>query len=293
MKNTTTIAVFGADGQLGRSIKDISKNYPQYNFIFTDINELDITNYNQIKDFVSKHQPQIFINCAAYTAVDRAEAEYVQARKLNELAVEYLAKIAAENNIFLLHVSTDYVFNGQGYKPYKEDDEMEPQSIYGKTKMMGERSINDIDCRAAIVRTSWLYSEYGVNFVKTMLRLSEERKQINVVSDQIGTPTYAGDLAKAIMEIITKNNKIEGQEVFHFSNEGVASWYDFAIEIMRIGKRMTAVLPIPTEQYPTAATRPYYSVLDKQKIKSLFSISIPHWKTSLEVCIQNILNEKE
>ena len=287
------IAVFGAEGQLGKSLQDIHSDYPQYKFIFTDVDRVDITDYNQVTDFVSGYKPNIFINCAAYTAVDKAETENIGAEKLNVYAVENLAKIAAENNIFFLHISTDYVFNGKSYKPYSECDNTDPVSVYGLTKRNGELSILSSKCRAAIIRTSWLYSEYGNNFVKTMLRLSEEREQINVVSDQTGTPTYSRDLAKAIMQIIAQNEKIQKQEIFHFSNEGVASWYDFAIEIMRFGKRTAKIFPISTEQYPTPAKRPYYSVLDKQKIKSQFTINIPHWKDSLEFCILNILNEKK
>ena len=287
------IAVFGAYGQLGRSIKDIHKDYPQHNFIFTDEDEVDITENGQIEDFVAEHKPQVFINCAAYTAVDKAEKYKQQAFDLNTCAVGLLALIAAENDIFLLHVSTDYVFNGKNYKPYKESDKSIWLSVYGGSKRRGEINILKSKCRAAIVRTSWLYSEYGGNFVKTMLRLSKEREQINIVCDQIGTPTYAGDLARAIMEIVIQNEKIQEQEIFHYSNEGVASWYDFAIEIMRLAKKSTKILPIFTEDYPTPAIRPYYSVLDKREIKLQFSINIPYWKDSLEVCIRNILNEKE
>jgi len=291
MSEKINIAVFGADGQLGMSIKNISTNYPQYSFVFTDVNDVDITNYHQINNFVDEHNPQIFINCAAYTAVDKAETEYDKVKKINVEAAENLAIIAEKNDIFLLHISTDYVFEGKACKPYKENDETCPKTAYGSSKKMGEIYILETDCRCAIIRTSWLYSEYGDNFVKTMLRLSEERAQINVVCDQVGTPTYAGDLANAIMEIIAQNDKIEKQEIFHYSNEGVASWYDFALEVMRFAGKSTEILPISTEQYPTATKRPYYSVLDKQKIKSLFSIKIPHWKNSLEVCMCHVLNK--
>ncbi|MDR1459737.1 MAG: dTDP-4-dehydrorhamnose reductase [Bacteroidales bacterium] len=287
------ITVFGANGQLGKSIRDISSNYPEYTFNFTDIDILDISDYDAINAFVLENRPDIFINCAAYTAVDRAETEKEQAMRLNARAVENLATIAAKNNIFMVHISTDYVFNGKGYKPYKEEDETDPVSVYGLTKRMGEQSILASECRAVIIRTSWLYSEYGTNFVKTMLRLGKEREELKVVSDQTGSPTYARDLAETIMYILLQNRKIHQTEIYHYSNEGVVSWYDFATEIMRLGKLDCAVLPISTEQYPTAASRPHYSVFDKQKIKSHFAITIPYWRDSLESCIKNILRTDE
>jgi dTDP-4-dehydrorhamnose reductase len=233
------------------------------------------------------------INCAAYTAVDKAEIDKEIAKQLNTYAVENLAKVAQMKDIFIIHISTDYVFDGRGYKPYQEYDETNPLSVYGSTKQAGEQALLASGCRAVIIRTSWLYSEYGANFVKTMLHLGSEREELKVVSDQIGTPTYAHDLAEAIMQIILQNEKVQRTEIYHYSNEGVASWYDFAIEIMRSGRRKCRALPIPTEQYPTPAQRPYYSVLDKRKIKSQFPIIISYWKDSLKVCIKNILNETE
>jgi dTDP-4-dehydrorhamnose reductase len=287
MKN---IAVFGAYGQLGLSIMNISYDYPQYHFIFTDVGVLDISDYNAIEKFVSLFHPDIFINCAAYTAVDKAEQEKDLAMQLNALAVDNLATIANKNEILLIHISTDYVFDGKGYKPYREEDKTCPVSIYGQTKRKGEEVVLSSGCRAVIIRTSWLYSEYGTNFVQTMLRLGRERKQLTVVSDQIGTPTYAHDLAMAMITIIKQNEKIHQTEIYHYSNEGVGSWYDFAIEIMRLGKQTCTLLPISTEDYPTPALRPYYSVLSKLKIKSHFALTIPYWKDSLEICIKNILN---
>jgi dTDP-4-dehydrorhamnose reductase len=284
------IAVFGAYGQLGQSIRNIAPDYPHINFIFTDIDTLDISDYEAMANFVFKNHPDVFINCAAYTAVDKAEQEKDVAMQLNALAVGNLAEIAKKNAIFMIHISTDYVFDGKGYKPYREDDKTGPLSVYGLTKRRGEEVILLSGCRAAIIRTSWLYSEYGVNFVKNMLHLGKERQQLTVVSDQTGTPTYAHDLAETIMQIILQNTKIQQAEIYHYSNEGIASWYDFAIEIMSLGKLTSNIIPISTEQYPTPATRPYYSVLDKQKIKSHFEISIPHWKKSLEACMMNILN---
>ncbi|MDR2407875.1 MAG: dTDP-4-dehydrorhamnose reductase [Bacteroidales bacterium] len=284
------IAVFGAYGQLGRSIRDICDKYPQTNFIFTDMDTVDISDYDAIENFVYKNRPNIFINCAAYTAVDKAEQEKELAMRLNAHAVDNLARIAKKNAIFMIHISTDYVFDGKGYKPYFEDDKTCPLSVYGLTKRVGEEVILSSGCRAAIIRTSWLYSEHGVNFVKTMLRLAEVRQQLNVVSDQTGTPTYAHDLAKTIMQIILQNEKVQQPEIYHYSNEGIASWYDFASEIMFLGKRTCNIIPISTQQYPTPAIRPYYSVLDKQKIKSHFKITIPCWRDSLEVCLTNIFN---
>jgi dTDP-4-dehydrorhamnose reductase len=283
------IAVFGAYGQLGKSIQRISTDYPEFDFIFTDIDTLDISDYKSVENFVFQRRPDVFVNCVAYTAVDKAESEEILARRVNADAVDNLAKIAGENNVFVVHVSTDYVFDGTAHQPYKEDDNTNPVSVYGKTKLEGEQAVFVNRCRAAVIRTSWLYSEYGVNFVKTMLRLGEERSQLTVVNDQIGSPTYAHDLAEVIMQIIRKNNRIVRQEIYHFSNEGVASWYDFAVEIMLLGHRLCTVSPIPTADYPTPAKRPSYSVLDKQKIKNHFDLSIPFWQDSLAVCIQNIL----
>jgi dTDP-4-dehydrorhamnose reductase len=285
------IAVLGAYGQLGRSIADIAGNYPQHDFIFTDIDTLDIVCSDAVVDFVCRHHPDVLINCVAYTAVDKAETDREQAMQLNADAVGNLIRIAAANNIFLVHISTDYVFDGKGYKPYREEDKTSPLSVYGTTKRKGEQLILDYSCPAVIIRTSWLYSEYGTNFVKTMLSLGLEREQLRIVNDQIGSPTYARDLAETILHIIAHKNSIQKPELFHFSNEGIASWYDFALEIMHLGNRQCAVLPIPTEQYPTAAQRPYYSVLDKQKIKMQFSLTIPYWKERLSVCVKNLLDE--
>lgn len=282
------ILVLGAYGQLGRSLKDITTNYLQYDFIYTDVDSLDITDYNSVNDFILKQKPDIIINCAAYTAVDKAESEQEQALLLNANVVENLTKIVKVNNIFLVHVSTDYVFDGKGYRPYNEDTFTAPVSIYGKTKLLGEQAILNNPCHCAIIRTSWLYSEYGRNFVKTMLRLGKDRQQLTVVDDQIGSPTYAPDLAEAIMQVVLQKELVKQTEIYHFSNEGVASWYDFAKAIMKSGNCPCEVLPIPTEQYPTPAQRPFYSVLEKRKIKSRFSISIPYWKDSLEICIKKL-----
>jgi len=282
------IAVFGANGQVGRTLKDMADNYPQYQFIFTDIDTLDITKYNEVADFVCNNYPKAMINCAAYTAVDMAEKDKREAKAANADAVGNLARIAAEHNIFLVHLSTDYIYDGTQHKPYKETDNVHPQSVYAKTKWKGDIAVMRSLCRAVIIRTSWLYSEYGTNFVKTMLRMGREQDLINVVFDQIGTPTYARDLAKAIMLIIAQREKIQTMEILHYSNEGVASWYDFAVEIMQLGKRACKVLPINTIPNQTPARRPFYAVLDKQKIKQTFNIEIPHWKEGLRRCIANL-----
>ena len=282
------IAVFGARGQLGKSIKAIAANYPQHYFIFTDIDTLDITSYREIEEFVLGNYPRVFINCAAYTAVDMAEKEQTMAKAINSDAVANLAKIASEHNIFFVHISTDYVYDGELYRPYKEIDNIHPLSTYAKTKWKGEGAVRRSLCKGAIIRTSWLYSEYGSNFVRTMLRTGLEEEVVSVVFDQIGTPTYARDLAKTIIQIIDNMDKIQDVETFHYSNEGVASWYDFAVEIMHLAKRKCVVLPITTKQHPSAVKRPTYSVLNKQKIKETFNLEIPHWSDSLRYCIANL-----
>jgi len=283
------IVVFGSNGQLGQSLMDVSFNYPQHNMLFTDIDTVDIRKYQQVLNFVSRNYPTVLINCAAYTGVDDAERFVDPAKALNTFAVENLAKIAAEKNVFLVHVSTDYIYDGKQYKPYKETGNVHPVSTYGRTKWKGEVAVMRSGCRYAIIRTSWLYSEYGNNFVKTMLQKSEEQDELKVVYDQIGTPTYARDLAEAIMQIVSQNEQMEQSETFHYSNEGIASWYDFAVEIMRLAQRDTKIIPILTSQHQTIAKRPLFTVLDKQKIKSQYDITIPHWRDSLEKCMKNIL----
>ena len=282
------IVVFGANGQLGQSIMDVSHNYPQHHFLFTDIDTVDVTKYDEIAYFVSKNYPNVFINCSAYTSVDKAQNDVKGAKELNYNAVNNLAKIAAENNIFLVHISTDYIYDGKQNRPYRETDNVHPLSVYGRTKWKGEVAVLKSLCRAAIIRTSWLYSEYGTNFVKTILHMSKERDVLKVVSDQIGTPTYARDLANAIMQIINQKIRIAQSEIYHFSNEGVASWYDFAVEVMRLSKQKCKVLPVSAAQYPTTAKRPQFSVLCKQKIKETFDIEIPHWRDSLAECVANL-----
>jgi dTDP-4-dehydrorhamnose reductase len=227
----------------------------------------------------------VIINCAAYTAVDKAEQEDNLAFLINASAVGILARVASKYNALLIHISTDYVFDGKGYKPYMEEDPTNPVSLYAKSKHAGERQVQSYSNRALIIRTSWLYSEFGNNFVKTMMKYGKERGQLNVVFDQTGTPTYARDLAKAILDIITKKPAINGVEVFHYSNEGVTSWYDFALAIIEFSGITCKIIPIETKDYPLPAVRPFYSVFNKAKIKQRFNIEIPYWKDSLKVCI--------
>jgi len=283
------ILVTGANGQLGSEIKVLSKNYP-YHFFFTDKDKLDITKKEEIEKFIKENDIDLIINCAAYTAVDKAEEEKGLTDLINHQAVKYLAEISKENDITLIHISTDYVFDGKNYKPYKEDDKTNPQGIYGLTKLKGEEAFINSNARGIIIRTSWVYSSFGNNFVKTMLRL-KDRKELSVVFDQIGTPTYARDLAKAILEIIDKNyEKLNNfkAEIFHYSNEGICSWYDFAKAIFDIKDINIKINPIETKEYPTPAKRPHYSVLNKSKIKKEFNIEIPYWRESLKKCLKEI-----
>ena len=275
------ILITGVNGQLGSELRGLSLDY-NYNYYFTTKDELDITNIDEIEEFVQSHSISHIINCGAYTAVDKAEDEIELANKINHLGVKYLAQISQKYNISLIHISTDYVFDGKNYRPYIEDDKTNPNSIYGKTKLDGENAIIDINpLNSIIIRTSWVYSSYGNNFVKTMLKLGRERDSLNVIFDQVGTPTYARDLAKAILEILPQiqNNKVE---IYHYSNEGVLSWYDFAKEIMKMAKIDCNIYPIETKDYPTPASRPHYSLLNKGKIKKDFNIEIPFWKDSLK-----------
>ena len=281
------VLVTGSKGQVGSEIRELSSNYP-YNFIFTDKDELDITDESAIEEFVEKNKIDVIINCAAYTAVDKAETEKELADKINHLAVKYLAELSREYDMKLIHISTDYVFDGKNHKPYVEDDAVNPQSIYGQTKLDGELEVIDINPHnSIIIRTSWVYSSYGANFVKTMLRLGKEKDELGVIFDQIGTPTYARDLAKAILDILP-NIQNEIVEIYNYSNEGVLSWYDFAKEIMRMAKLDCQINPIQTFEYSTPAPRPHYSLLDKAKIKKKFSMEIPYWKDSLDDCLKKI-----
>ena len=289
----SNILVTGANGQLGSELKDVSSRCPNDTFIFTDKDELDICNHNTVKEFIVKNNINIIINCAAYTAVDKAEEEFELSNKINHLAVKNFASIAKEYNIKLIHVSTDYVFDGRNHVPYQETDKPNPQSVYGVTKLAGENAIQEINpADTIIIRTSWVYANYGHNFVKTMLHLGNERKELGVIVDQIGTPTYARDLAKTILEILPKIQN-ENVEVYHYSNEGVCSWYDFAKAIFEIKNIKVKVNAIETFQYPTAAKRPHYSVLNKSKIKQQFQIEILNWRDSLIDCLKQLNDQKE
>ena len=281
------ILVTGSNGQVGSEIKELNSNY-DYNFFFTSKDELDITNKESLESFISSHNINTIVNCAAYTAVDKAEEESDLADKINHKAVKKLAKISQEKNIKLVHISTDYVFDGKNFKPYCEAYQTNPNSVYGQTKLDGENEMIKINPQnSIIIRTSWVYSSFGNNFVKTMLRLGKEKEQLGVIFDQVGTPTYARDLAKVILDILPKikNDKVE---IYNYSNEGVLSWYDFAKEIMKMAKIDCKINPIETFQYPTPAKRPHFSLLNKSKIKKEFDISIPFWKDSLDECLRTL-----
>ena len=287
----TNILVTGANGQLGSELQTFAKEYA-YNFFFTDKSTLDITNEKSIREFVEKNSIDVIVNAAAYTAVDKAEDDKVNADKVNHLATKYLAQIAKDKNIKLIHISTDYVFDGKNYKPYNEDDTTSPNGVYGATKLAGEKAMQAINPEnSIIIRTSWVYSSFGANFIKTMLRLGREKDQLGVIFDQVGTPTYAKDLAQAILDIIP-NIKNEKVEIYNYSNEGVLSWYDFAKEIMKMAKLDCKINPIETKEYPTPAERPHYSLLNKAKIKKDFNIDIPYWKDSLDTCLR-IMGERK
>lgn len=282
------ILITGCNGQLGNELQLLEKNYSEHTFFNTDVHELDITNAEAIDKFVSSNNIDIIINCAAYTAVDKAESNKELCQVLNADAPAYLAKAISKRNGWMIQVSTDYVFDGTKNTPYVETDSPCPNSMYGSTKLDGEKAVEQACKNTMIIRTAWLYSSFGNNFVKTMMRLGKEKEELNVIFDQIGTPTYARDLAIAIMTAIEKGI-VPG--IYHFSNEGVISWYDFTKAIHRLsGITSCHVRPIHTEEYPTAATRPHYSVLDKTKIKKTYGIEIPYWEDSLAECI-NILNK--
>jgi dTDP-4-dehydrorhamnose reductase len=272
--------ITGSKGQLGT---ELSKLLPDA--ICADIDILDITDENAVKNFVRDNNIDVIINCAAYTAVDKAETDIELATKINVDGPKNLAKSGAK----VIHISTDYVFDGTGHKPYNPDEKTNPVSVYGKTKRAGEVAVLENADVAVVIRTAWLYSPYGNNFVKTMRRLGAEKDSLNVVADQIGTPTYAADLADAIVKILPQITS-ENSGVYHFTNEGVCSWYDFANEIMDLSNLNCVVNPIKSSQYPTPAARPFYSVLDKDKIKSVFGINIKHWKDGLKRCIYELNN---
>ena len=280
------ILITGCNGQLGNEIKLLQAMYAQHTWFNTDVNELDITDKAAIERFVESNEIGGIVNCAAYTAVDKAESDLLLARKLNADAPAFLAEAVAKRGGWMVQVSTDYVFDGTKHTPYVESDEPCPNSVYGQTKLEGEQAVAKFCSNSMIIRTAWLYSEFGNNFVKTMIRLGKEREQLGVIFDQVGTPTYAHDLATVIMTVIDKGIK---RGVYHFSNEGVTSWYDFTKSIHRLSGITTCkVSPLHTVEYPTPANRPAYSVLDKTKIKTTYGIEIPHWEESLAKCIAKL-----
>ena len=287
------ILVTGANGQLGNEMRRLGAVSPN-NYIFTDVAELDITNADAVMHVAKHYSIDAIINCAAYTNVDKAESDEATAELINATAVANLAAAMKEVGGTLFHVSTDYVFGSEGNTPRTEDMPLNPLGVYGRTKLHGEQAILDSGCKALIFRTAWLYSEFGNNFLKTMMRLTAEREQLNVVFDQVGTPTYAGDLALAIFSII-EAGVYEGNEgIYHFSNEGVCSWYDFAVEIAAVaGNTNCRINPCHSSEFPSPVTRPPYSVLDKTKIKATFDIDIPHWRESMEYCIKRIKSSQK
>jgi dTDP-4-dehydrorhamnose reductase len=284
------ILVTGANGQLGKCIQDFSKRLPEgeCRFFFTDIDTLDICDAGQIERRIVRDEIDVIVNAAAYTAVDKAEDNIAEAYRINRDAVDNLAKCAKRRGVYLVHISTDYVFSGDECRPHREEDPIAPRSVYGKSKAEGEQAIRDSGCHATIIRTSWLYSEYGHNFVKTMLKLGRERERVTVVYDQIGGPTYAGDLVSAIWSVIEKNGKSSGMNVYHFANKGSISWFDFAQAIMEIGGCNCRVDAILSENYPAKAPRPACSVFDLSKIESETGIDIPYWRDSLKLTISKL-----
>ena len=285
------ILITGCNGQLGNEIQKLEKVNPQHTFFNTDVAELDITNQLAIDQFIQENKIDGIINCAAYTAVDKAESNEALCERINRDAVRHLGEAAQAVGAKVIHISTDYVFDGTNCRPYVETDPTCPISVYGRTKLAGEEALRAVCPEAVIIRTAWLYSEYGNNFVKTVLRLGAERDELRFIFDQVGSPTYAGDLAEAMLTIVAQAEEghfVPG--VYHFSNEGVCSWYDFTVKILQLAHLSKRVIPIETKDYPTPAARPHYSVLNKGKIKATYGMTIPHWETSLQSCLQHLLN---
>lgn len=280
------ILVTGANGQLGTELRALLDTHFPGQAIYTDIQELDLTNAKAVEAFVANNEITHIVNCAAYTAVDKAEEEKMLCATVNTDAVKNIAMAADANGAKVIHISTDYVFDGTNHRPYKESDKVNPISQYGTTKRKGETLLLALSPQAIIIRTAWLYSAHGRNFVKVMLNLADTKPEIKVVCDQIGTPTYARDLARAIVKILQSHQWVPG--IFHFTNEGAASWYDFAKAIFRIAGKQVKVSPIATEDYPTAATRPSYSILDRSRIKATYDIEIPHWEEALTDCMRQL-----
>jgi dTDP-4-dehydrorhamnose reductase len=296
MNNSSSIVVTGASGQLGKELSELAALYLQFNFIFLTKKDLPIEESEAVRNFFKSNRPQYCINCAAYTAVDKAKSEKELAFLINGEAVGVLAEACKENNTNFIHISTDYVFDGMATIPYKEESPTNPQSVYGASKLEGEKRAMQLNPDSIIIRTSWVYSEFGKNFVKTMMKLMGEKDEINVVNDQIGSPTYAHDLAECILQIIISDFKSQtsnSEGIYHFSNNGIISWYDFAIAIKELIGSSCKINPITTEYFPTPAKRPAYSVLDKTKIQQTFSIKLKDWKESLADCLQKIKKHHE
>ncbi|MBN2646519.1 MAG: dTDP-4-dehydrorhamnose reductase [Thiotrichales bacterium] len=301
IQNQKSILVTGKNGQLGQSLYKLvtqhSTSNIQHCFTFVGRDELDLADSSSIEAYFQDKRFDGIVNCAAYTAVDKAESEAELADQINHLAVKKLAEIAKQQDSALIHISTDYVFDGQGFKPYVESDAVGPQGVYGLTKLKGEQAMQAIEPKGAIIRTSWVYSEFGNNFVKTMLRLGAERDNLNVIFDQVGSPTYATDLAKCILTLLdderfmlneTASVQHPTSNIYHYSNEGVCSWYDFAIAIFELSGTACQVNPIETKDYPTPAKRPHFSLMNKAKIKQEFGLEIPYWRDSLMDCLTQL-----
>lgn len=279
------VLITGSKGQLGMELVSLETEFPNFNFFYTDRSALNIVDFEEVEQFVSKNKIEVIVNCAAYTNVDKAEDEPEKANEVNHLAVKNLAFITKRHSLKLIHISTDYVFDGNSSIPYSEDDATNPQNVYGITKLKGEKALLKINPKnSIIIRTSWVYSEFGHNFVKTMLRLSAEKEQISVVSDQIGSPTYANDLANVILQIIPSINN-EGIQIYHYANKGTCSWFQFASAIVRIAQRNCEILPITSEEFKTKTKRPKFSLLNTEKIKEAFQLEIPMWEDSLKKCV--------
>ena len=284
----TTILITGSKGQLGNEMQQAAVRFPAFNYIYTDVAELDICDKSALDAFVKANNVNVIVNCAAYTAVDKAEDDVELCYKINRDAVRNIAEVANDNKVKVVHVSTDYVFDGTNYLPYTEDMPVCPATVYGKSKLEGEQALLENCKESVILRTAWLYSSFGNNFVKTMMKLGTERDSLGVIFDQVGTPTYAADLADAILQLLRNETFVPG--IYHFSDEGVCSWYDFTKTIHRMANITCDVKPIETKDYPARTPRPHFSVLNKGKIKSTYGISIPHWEVSLEKCIQLLQN---
>ena len=285
------VLITGANGQLGNEMRRLGAVSPN-EYLFTDVAELDITDKDAVAEFVKSKNVEIIVNCAAYTNVDKAEDDESTAELINATAVRNLAEAVKAVDGTLFHVSTDYVFGSEGNTPRTEDMPTNPLGVYGKTKLHGEQAIAEVGAKAIIIRTAWLYSEFGNNFLKTMLRLTAEKESLNVVFDQVGSPTYAGDLALAIFSIIEGGVYAGNEGVYHFSNEGVCSWYDFATEIAAAAGHECVVMPCHSNEFPSKVTRPPFSVLDKTKIKTTFGIEIPHWRDSMLYCLQRLAKQQ-